>query len=275
VIRRHIKTVTHLHQSLTSNIQKEKHYGYNHHDHECSRRRNPHPNAHVAGTPTYFPSLTDPSKSRCLVTVIKNRGKNAQNQDLRDEFTLVFWGKYAGTAAIFLDTGRCISVEGVARPYTTDTGTVRADGKRNLNRITNIHVRHMEFGADTKKEMIARVTNNIALAKSQGLLDPNATITAEFLLNITRPAMHDYNPAQAEQTGLYGNAKVFIKGRGFIGETAPVITTPPLTAVAGAVPVAAEVVAGTEEIASLESRLEGLQNVGPIVPAEIAPFKVD
>ncbi len=224
-------------------------------------------NANVAGTPTYFPHPTDPKKSRCLVTVIKNRGKNAQNQDLKDEFTLVFWGKYAGTAAIFLDTGRCISVEGVARPYTTDTGQVRADNKRILNRITNIHVRHMEFGADTKKEMVARVNANLQLGKSQGLINPDATITAEFLLNITRPAMHDYNPQLAETTGKYGNAKVFIKGRGFIGG-AP--ATAALTAGVSAAPVEAEVVSGQEEIAQLEARVADLQNVGP--EAEVDPF---
>jgi len=232
-------------------------------------------NAHVAGPPTFFPGAT-PDKNRTLVTVIKNRGKNEQGADLRDEFTLVFWAKRASVAAIYLDTGRCISVEGVARPYTKETGQVRGDGKRIISRETPIHVKDMEFGADTKKEMTARVNANLQAGKEQGLINPDATITAEFLLNITRPQMVDYNPQLAETTGLYGNAKVFIKGRGFIGGAATV-AQPALAAVAGAVeaqPVAAEVVSSTVEIEKMEANLADLQNVGPVVPAEVDPFKV-
>ena len=54
-------------------------------------------------------------------------------------------------------------------------------------------------------------------AKAEGRLDPNATITAEELIVVERPAAYDYNPQLAAQTGRYGNAQVWIKGQGFLG----------------------------------------------------------
>lgn len=185
-------------------------------------------NVHVAGVPTFFPNPTDPKKHRCMMTVIKNRGKNANQQEMTDEFTLTFWGEYAKTAAIFIDKGRCINVECVARPYTTDDGTVKANGKKNLQRTTNFAVRSFEFGGDTKKELSNRITTNIQLAKAQGLLPPDTTITADFLLNVTRPQHYDYNPALAQVSGLYGTARVWIKnadgvGGGFITPTGAAI----------------------------------------------------
>jgi single-stranded DNA-binding protein len=173
-------------------------------------------NVRIAGAPTFFPG-TDPSKHRCLVTVIKNRGNNKAGQPMRDEFTLVFWGKYAQTCALYLSTGRAINVEVVPRTYTIDSGQVRPDGRKILHRITNFHVRSFEFGADSMKELSARINANIVAAKAEGLIDPNATVTAERLLKVVRPQSYDYNPQLAEQSGMYGNARVFVKGRGFIG----------------------------------------------------------
>lgn len=171
-------------------------------------------NVHIAGTPTFFPGVT-PDKNRCMMTVIKNRGKNkTSGQEMKDEFSLTFWGKYADTAAIFLNVGRCINVEAVARPYTEDTGQVKPNGKKDLQRTTNFAVRSFEFGGDTKKELVSRLTANIQLAITQGLLPPGCTITADYLLNVTRPVHYDYNPALAQQTGLYGTAKVWIKEQG-------------------------------------------------------------
>jgi single-stranded DNA-binding protein len=177
-------------------------------------------NVRVAGDPTFFPGA-DVSKNRCLVTVIKNRGKNkTTGQEMTDEFTLVFWAKYAQTAALYLDKGRAIDVKGVLRSHTTDTGRVKPNGKKELQRNTNIHVKHFEFGADSKKELVKRVGQNIAKAIQEGLLPPNCTITPDYLIAVSRPAAYDYNPQLAAQTGRYGNARVFIKGQGFLGNGA-------------------------------------------------------
>ena len=172
-------------------------------------------NVHCAGAPTFFPGA-DGNSHRCLITVIKNRGKNKAGQEMSDELTLVFWGKYAQTAALFLDKGRCINAEVVPRPYSTDTGQVRSDGKKIIQRTTNFTVRSFEFGADTKKELVTRVTTNLQKAKAEGLIPMDATITAEYLIEIIRPTKYDYNPELVAQSGMYGNAKVYIKGTGFV-----------------------------------------------------------
>ncbi|KKM91903.1 hypothetical protein LCGC14_1223740 [marine sediment metagenome] len=222
-------------------------------------------NVHVAGTPTFFPGA-ETNKHRCLLTVMKNRGKNKAGQEMTDEMTLVFWGKYAQTAALFLDKGRCINAEVVPRPYSVDTGQIRPDGKKIIHRITNFSVRSFEFGGDTKKELISRITANIQKAKTEGLLPIDATITAEYLINIVRPQKYDYNPQLVAQTGLYGNAKVFIKGTGFIVPTGVV----PGSAMVAEVVDANNIDALQERIESLKDAKADIANAGTDVVAD--PF---
>ena len=205
-------------------------------------------NVHCAGAPTFFPGA-EVNKHRCLITVIKNRGKNKAGQEMSDEMTLVFWGKYAQTAALFLDKGRCINAEVVPRPYSVDTGQTRPDGKKIIHRITNFSVRSFEFGGDTKKELVSRITTNIQKAKAEGLIPIEATITAEYLIDIVRPTKYDYNPQLVAQTGLYGNAKVYIKGTGFIVGTGIV---PSAAVVAEAI--------GSDDIDALEKRVALLKS---------------
>ena len=173
-------------------------------------------NVRVAGEPTFFPG-EETRKHRCLLTVIKNRGKNKAGEEMTDEIGLTFWGKYAQTAAMYLDKGRAINVEGVLRSWTKDTGQVKESGKKILHRNTTVHVKSFEFSADSKKELVKRVGQNIAKAKAEGLLPPECAITPEYLIAVTRNASYDYNPQLAAQTGRYGNARVFIKGQGFLG----------------------------------------------------------
>lgn len=173
-------------------------------------------NVRVAGDPCFFPEM-DAKKHRCLVTVIKNRGKSGAGESLTTEHSLVFWGKYAQTAAMYLDKGRAINVIGAERSFSKETGRLKQSGAKELNRTTSIHVTSFEFGADSKKELVKRVTANLEKAKAEGRINPDATITAEELILVTRPAAYDYNPQLAAQTGRYGNARVWIKGQGFLG----------------------------------------------------------
>ena len=177
-------------------------------------------NVRVASETTFFPAI-DPLKHQCIVNVIQNRGKNKiTGQEMTDVFTLKFWGKYAKAAALYLDKGSALDIEGVLRSYTKDTGRVKPNGKKELITETQITVRSFEFGANSKKELVKRVGQNIAKAIQEGLLPPNCTITPDYLIAITRPAAYDYNPQLAAQTGRYGNARVFIKGQGFLGNGA-------------------------------------------------------
>ena len=173
-------------------------------------------NGRVAGEPCFFPA-DDPKKHRCLVTIIKNRGKNAAGVEMTDEHSLVFWGKYAQVAALHLDKGRAINVHGAERSHSKDTGRLKASGAKEILRTTSIHVRNFEFGPDSKKELVKRINMNLAKAKAEGRINPDATITAEELIFVQRPAAYDYNPMLAAQTGRYGNARVWVKGVGFLG----------------------------------------------------------
>lgn len=171
-------------------------------------------NVRVAGAPTFFPG-SEPKKHRCLLTVIKNRGKNTAGEEMTDEIGLVFWGKYAQTAALYLDKGRAINVTGVLRSHTKETGKVKANGKKELQRDISVHVKSFEFSADSKKELVKRIGQNIARAKQEGFLPPDCTITPEYLIAVSKSPAYDYNPETARQTGMYGNARVYDKG--FLG----------------------------------------------------------
>ncbi len=169
----------------------------------------------VAGIPTFIPG-SETNKHHTMLTVINNHGKNKAGVPQSDEVTLNFWGKYAQTAALYLNVGREINVVGELRSFTKDTGIVKAGGGTELHRRNEVLVDKFFFGADSLKELSGRVNANLLVLKNAGKLDPNTTITAEDLLAVSRGAAYDYNPEHAAQTGMYGCAKVYISKVGFI-----------------------------------------------------------
>jgi len=231
----------------------------------------------VAGTPTFIPGA-EVSKHHTMLTVINNRGKNKAGVEQSDEITLDFWGKYAQTAALYLDKGREINVIGELRSHTVDTGQTKANGKRDLNRNNSIVVDRFYFGADSKKELVARINANLAAAKAAGKLDPNATITGDDLIAVSRGAAYDFNPTLAAQTGMYGCAKVFVKGTGFLTPGQPVNI--PAGVPAGPTPQDAEIAAlkaqaADAEIARLKEQIAKM-NTSATAPVEaVIPEVVD
>jgi len=220
-------------------------------------------NVRLASDPTFFPHPTDTTKHRSLVTVIKNHGKNRTTGLERKptEYSLTFWGPYAQTCALYLAKGRAINVEVAPKSYSRETGRVKPTGAKEINRTTTFDVKSFEFSLDSKKELVKRINTNLATAKAQGRLNPDATITAEELILVVRPQAYDYNPAVAAQTGMYGNAKVYIKGAGFLGGGH-------VAGAAGAVP------AGNNDalIAEMQARIDALK--AAIVPAPAAETPV-
>ncbi len=228
-------------------------------------------NVHIAGTPTFFPAA-DPLNHHCMMTVINNRGKNQANEELRDEVTLNFWGKYAQTAALYLDKGREINVVGELRSFTENTGQTRPDGKAIIHRKNEIRVDTFFFGSDTKAELVGRINANLAKAKAAGKLNPDATLTGEDLIEISRGAAYDYNPQLALQTGMYGNARVYDKALG--GFITPNAMTGAAAATGTIPPATAEIEALKKQIAEMTA---GLAAVGVVtvkakeVKAEVVP----
>lgn len=185
-------------------------------------------NVRLASDPTFFPHPTDATKHRALVTVIKNHGKNKTTGVERKptEYSLTFWGSYSQTCALYLAKGRAINVEVAPKSYSRETGRVKPTGAKEINRTTTFDVKSFEFSLDSKKELVKRINTNLAKAKSEGRINPDATITAEELIEVTRPQAYNYDAALAAQTGMYGNARVYIKGQGFLGANTVVAGAP-------------------------------------------------
>ena len=230
-------------------------------------------NVRIAGIPTFIPNA-DPKKHHLLCTVICNRGKNSNTQqEMTDEITLNFWGKYAETAALYLDKGREINVDGELRSYRHQTGRVRpSDNRPEIERRVEVLVNRFYFGKDSMKEMSARVNAKIAEIKASGRV-LNGGLTAEELLAVTRPQAMDYNHNLATQTGKFGNARVWIKGQGFLaGGTMP--AGQPAGQPEGAVLNPEQIQA---QIASLTQTLNSLTNSGAVAAgagSEVNPFPV-
>jgi len=170
----------------------------------------------VASEVTFIPGATDPKRNHAILTVINNRGKNpTTGADMKDEITLNFWNKYAGVAAHYLYPGKQINVTGRLQSYTEDTGQLRANGGRKLNRKIEVVVDNMELLGDSMKILGERIAKNLGILKAAGRLPAEIVLTAEELLKTDKLPMTDFNPALSTQTGRYGLARVWSKDRLF------------------------------------------------------------
>ena len=176
----------------------------------------------IAGDPTFIPNLQDPKRNHAIVTGMINRKINGK--DLTDEITLNFWGKSASVAANFLPKGKQCNIEGRLQSYTMDTGQVRENGKRILNRRVEVSVARCELLADPRREMEVAFANGLAALKAAGRLPGNVQMGLDDVLP-KKSAMVDFNPQLAAQTGKYGHARVWGKDRGFWGNATSVETT--------------------------------------------------
>jgi hypothetical protein len=179
-------------------------------------------NVRAAADPMFYADA-DPKKYRCLVPMIKNMGKHSvTGQPLTQSYTVIFWAKYAEMAALMIEKGRQISIDGVLRTFNKELGT-GPDGKRLFNKITTVHARRFELGADSTKSLIARINAKIAEGKAAGLIPQQMTVGGDYLLKVERPKHRQFNPAEVAATGRFGFAKVSLgKGQGFAG----VVNTP-------------------------------------------------
>lgn len=185
----------------------------------------------VASEVTFIPGATDPKRNHAILTVINNRGKHPRTgEDMTDEITLNFWNKYAGVAAHYLYPGKQINVEGRIQSYTEDTGQVRPNGGRKLNRKIEVVVDNMQLLGDSMKKISERVAKNLAILKAAGRLPQEVILSAEELLKTDKIPMTDFNPAIAAQSGRYGLARVWSKDHGFWDQKLGQVVTAAATA---------------------------------------------
>jgi len=180
----------------------------------------------VASEVTFIPGA-ETKRNHALLTVINNRGKKPGTQEeMTDEITLNFWGKYAGVAAHYLYPGKQINVSGRIQSYTEDTGQVRPGGGRKLNRKIEVVVDDMGLLGDSMKKINERIAKNIAGLKAIGRLPQEVILSCEELLKTDKIPMTDFAPAVCAQTGRYGLARVWSKEGGFWDQrvVAPIAT---------------------------------------------------
>lgn len=218
-------------------------------------------NVRAASEPLFFADA-DPKKHRCLIPVMKNLGKHpVTGQPMVQSYTLIFWAKYAEMAALMIEKGRQITVDGVLRTFNKELG-VGPNGKKMYNKITTVHARKFELGADSTKALIARINAKIAEGKAAGLIPPQMTVGGDYLLAVVRPKHRPFNPAEVASTGKFGFAKVSLgKGQGFVQAAGATTTSAP----AGTVKTKEQIAA---EIAALQAQL----NTGASNAAGVDPF---
>lgn len=172
-------------------------------------------NARCLNDPIIIPNASDPNKNHTLITVIANRGKTKAGKQLTTVLPLSFWGPYAAVAAVHLKKGRQINVTGDIVSFLMDTGSVVNGKPQRFLRIEG-RVAEFEFAGETMKELVARIDKNIASLKAAGRIAPQTVVTGQELLAVERPKTVKFDMAMASQTGMFGNARVFVKGSGFL-----------------------------------------------------------
>lgn len=218
----------------------------------------------VASEVTFIPGA-EPKRNHAILTVINNRGKHPRTQeDMTDEITLNYWGKYAGVAAHYLYPGKQINVRGRLQSYTEDTGQLRPNGGRKLNRKIEVVVDNMQLLGDSMKNINERFANNLTVVKAAGRMPAEVTLSAEELLKTDKIPMTDFNPAVAAQTGRYGAARVWSKDHGFWDQKIGQVTTAPAAPAGNAI--------NLNDPSAIAKQIESLQ---ALLAAQIAPVTID
>lgn len=189
-------------------------------------------NCCLADDPVFFaaphnPEVQDGGRSnhKCVVVGMVNLGTaKGSGKEITAACELEFWGGYAEVAACQLHKGSKINiVDGDLKSYLYDTGVAAADGNTIKYQRHSIRVNKFEFAGSTYKELLALVNANLQAAKSQGLIDPDANVTAEFLLADSRPKTVNFDRSKVAN-GRFGHAKVWdrVTGAWMQGANAPV-----------------------------------------------------
>jgi hypothetical protein len=176
--------------------------------------------AHVAGVPTFFPAADgDPKKHTLILNVMINGRKKKDGSRSVTTVPVKFWGKYATVAAHQLKVGSAINVFGVYTTWQRDTGEVK-NGKKVIEEKTSVRCDEFFHAGMTNKQIAAMIDANLSAyyaGIAAGTIHPQTKLTSEMLMKKPELSVYgDYNPALAAQTGMYGYARVFVKGIGFL-----------------------------------------------------------
>jgi hypothetical protein len=185
-------------------------------------------NARCVNDPIIIHNMSDPNKNHTMITVIANRGKTKAGKALTTVLPLSFWGPYSAVAAVHLKKGRQINVTGDLVSFLMDTGAVVNGKPQRFLRVEG-RVAEFEFAGETMKELTARIEKNIATLKAAGRIPAAVNVTGQELLSVERAKTVKFDIAAASQTGMFGNARVFVKGSGWLKPSAQTIVPAPAT----------------------------------------------
>ena len=201
-----------------------------------------------------FTPGADPKHNHAMFTVINNRGKKPGTEiEMTDEITCHCWGKYAGVISFYGYKGKQINIIGRIQSYSTETGRVKQNGKKEIFRKDEVVVDHVQLLGDSMKMIEQRVARNVAALIAAGRTSLEG-ITAAELLKHTPPQVVDFSPANCPN-GRYGYARVWTKDRGFWDMGAGGAAYQPMNTGAGAV----DVNALQAQLADLTSKLQAAQ----------------
>jgi hypothetical protein len=219
-----------------------------------------HAVGNVAQDPIYVVE-DDATKNRVLLSLMCNNGINPTTQQPRQATVLGLtgWNKMADVVSNYVYGGRTIFVEGRITSILKSTGIVK-NGKEVLHRDTNFRIDRIKLLGDSRKMLMARITERLESAKKDGILDMNATLSAEYLLHIEPQAQIQFNMAVAEQTGRYKFARVWSKQRNFW-----VANLPP--SVPGLPNAADQLAAKEKELAEAKAKIAALEGNTGVIPA--------
>jgi single-stranded DNA-binding protein len=204
----------------------------------------------IASDITFTPGA-DPKHNHAMFTVINNRGKKPGTQEEQtDEITCHCWGKYAGVISFYGYKGKQINIIGRIQSYSTETGRIKRNGKKEIFRKDEVVVDHVQLLGDSMKMIEQRVARNIADLITAGRTSIEG-ITAAELLKHTPPQIVDFSPANCPN-GRYGYARVWTKDRGFWDQGAGGAAYQPMPVSNGAV----NVNALQAQLAELSAKLQ-------------------
>lgn len=171
-------------------------------------------NGFLADNPIFYPDLADPKKNHLSMNVIVNLGKTRAGVEMKATVSCTVWGKYANSAACLLRKGSCVNLIGDLQSFLVKTGVIGANGKEVQYQRTTMRVARYFFGGETTKDQLDKMKANMAAILASG-----RAITIEdapALVKVIKKTTYDYNHAVALQTGMFGNARVHVKGVGFL-----------------------------------------------------------
>lgn len=212
------------------------------------------PYVHATKRCTLFKG-NEPKNNKCLIEFAENRGKRADGSEIPPIYHSVsFRGeKLSAIAATMIPAGTPLIITGYLDPYLKNTGRVDTAGKPVLEWKFPIVVTDWKFAGETAKSIAATVTANLARGKVEGVFPAQVNAGADYLLTRqTKNVFRPYNDAEVMQTGTFGNAKVWEKGKGWLGPQNQVVTGP-------VAPASAEPVLDSAEIAALKAELLALK----------------